>query len=90
MRVHEAGLQAPTILVELDSYDIAPSAHESDAYQMAPPALGSGAEPDFRIVEEVFRWKQNRWGVAPGAVATVSVADPSVRQPGKRDRRRRG
>ena len=50
MQVHEAGLQ-PTVLVEFDSYDIARSAHESEAYQKALQALGSGAERDFRIVE---------------------------------------
>src|SRR5215469_3559157 len=53
MRVHEAGLQQPTVLVEFDSYDIARSAHESEAYQKALQALGSGAERDVRIVEGV-------------------------------------
>ena len=52
-QVHEAGLQQPTVLVEFDSYDIARSAHESEAYQKALQALGSGAERDFRIVEGV-------------------------------------
>jgi serine/threonine protein kinase/tetratricopeptide (TPR) repeat protein len=33
------------------SYDIARSAHESEAYQKALQALGSGAARDFRIVE---------------------------------------
>ena len=51
MQVHEAGLQQRTIVVEFDSYDIALAAHESDAYQKALQALGSGAERDFRIVE---------------------------------------
>lgn len=51
MQVHEAGLQQRTILVEFDSYEIARSAHESDAYQKALQALGSGAERDFRIVD---------------------------------------
>jgi uncharacterized protein (DUF1330 family) len=46
-------LQQRTILVEFDSYDIARSAHESEAYQKALQALGSGAERDFRIVEGV-------------------------------------
>ena len=49
--VHEAGLQERTILVEFDSYDIARSARECEAYQKALQALGSGAERDFRIVE---------------------------------------
>jgi uncharacterized protein (DUF1330 family) len=51
MQVREAGLQLPTVLVEFDRYDIARSAHESEAYQKALQALGSGAERDFRIVE---------------------------------------
>jgi uncharacterized protein (DUF1330 family) len=51
IQVHEAGLQLRTILVEFDSYDIALAAHESEAYQKALQALGSGAERDFRIVE---------------------------------------
>ena len=50
---HEAGLQLRTILVEFDSYEIALAAHESEAYQKALQALGSGAERDFRIVEGV-------------------------------------
>jgi uncharacterized protein (DUF1330 family) len=48
---HEAGLQQRTVVVEFDSYDIALAAHESDAYQEALKALGSGAERDFRVVE---------------------------------------
>jgi uncharacterized protein (DUF1330 family) len=48
---HEAGLALRTILVEFDSYEIALAAHESEAYQKAVQALGSGAERDFRIVE---------------------------------------
>jgi uncharacterized protein (DUF1330 family) len=51
MQAHEAGLQQPTVLVEFDSYDIARSAHESEAYQKALQALGSSAERDVRIVE---------------------------------------
>ena len=51
MQPHEAGLQQPTVLVEFDSYDIARSARESDVYQKALRALGSGADRDFRIVE---------------------------------------
>ena len=47
----EAGLPLRTVLVEFDSYDIAVAAHESEAYQKALQALGSGAERDFRIVE---------------------------------------
>ena len=51
IEAHEAGLQLRTILVEFDSYEIALAAHESEAYQKALQALGSGAERDFRIVE---------------------------------------
>src|SRR5262245_52165881 len=47
MQVYEAGLQQPTVLVEFDSYDIARLAHESEPYQMALQALGSGAQRDF-------------------------------------------
>ena len=53
IEVHEAGMQERTILVEFHSYDIARSAHESEAYQKALQALGSGAQRDFRIVEGV-------------------------------------
>jgi uncharacterized protein (DUF1330 family) len=48
---HEAGLPLRAIVVEFDSYEIALKAHESEAYQKALQALGSGAERDFRIVE---------------------------------------
>ena len=51
IQTQEAGLQQRTILVEFDSYEIAVAAHESEAYQKALLALGSGAERDFRIVE---------------------------------------
>jgi uncharacterized protein (DUF1330 family) len=51
IQAHEAGLQQRTIVVEFDSYDRALAAHDSEAYQKALQALGSGAERDFRIVE---------------------------------------
>ena len=51
MRPHEAGLPLRTIVVEFDSYETALAAHDSEAYQKALQALGSGAERDFRIVE---------------------------------------
>ena len=51
IQAHEAGLQLRTILVEFGSYETALAAHESEAYQKALQALGSGAERDFRIVE---------------------------------------
>jgi len=48
---HEAGLPLRKTLVEFDSYEIALAARESEVYQKALQALGSGAERDFRIVE---------------------------------------
>ena len=51
MQVYEAGLQQRTVIVEFDSYETALAAHESEPYQAALRALGSGAERDFRIVE---------------------------------------
>ena len=51
VQAHEVGLQQRTLIVEFDSYDIAVAAHQSEAYQKALQALGSGAERDFRIVE---------------------------------------
>jgi len=51
VQAHEAGLQQRTVLVGFDSYEIALAAHESEAYQKALQALGSGAVRDFRIVE---------------------------------------
>jgi len=51
IQTREAGLQLRAILVEFDSYQTALAAHESNAYQKALQALGSGAERDFRIVE---------------------------------------
>ena len=39
------------MIVEFDSYDIALTAHESESYQKALQALGSGAQRDYRIVE---------------------------------------
>jgi uncharacterized protein (DUF1330 family) len=51
VQAHEAGLQQRTVVVEFDSFDTAVAVHESEAYQKALQALGSGAERDFRIVE---------------------------------------
>ena len=51
VQAHEAGSPQRTVLVEFDSYDRAVAARESEAYQKALEALGSGAERDFRIVE---------------------------------------
>jgi uncharacterized protein (DUF1330 family) len=51
VQAYEAGLLQRTIVVEFDSYEIALAAHESEPYQKALHALGSGAQRDFRIVE---------------------------------------
>ncbi|MGA2584556.1 MAG: DUF1330 domain-containing protein [Tepidisphaeraceae bacterium] len=51
LQVYEAGIPQRAIVVEFDSYDIAVAARESEAYQAALHALGSGAQRDFRIVE---------------------------------------
>jgi uncharacterized protein (DUF1330 family) len=48
---YEAGLPLRTILVEFDSYEIGLAARQSEAYQKALLAFGSGALRDFRIVE---------------------------------------
>ncbi|MBV8672099.1 MAG: DUF1330 domain-containing protein [Acidobacteriaceae bacterium] len=48
---HEAGQALRTILVEFDSFEKALAARESEPYQRALQALGSGADRDFRIVE---------------------------------------
>lgn len=48
---YEAGRRQPTVVVEFDSFDIALAAHESEGYQAALQALGTGAERDFRLVE---------------------------------------
>ncbi len=53
VQAHEAGLQQRTVVVEFDSYETALVAHESEAYQKALQAVGSGAERDYRIVEGV-------------------------------------
>jgi uncharacterized protein (DUF1330 family) len=53
VQAHGAGLQQRTVIVEFDSYEIALTAHESESYQKALHALGSGAERDYRIVEGV-------------------------------------
>jgi uncharacterized protein (DUF1330 family) len=51
IQAHEAGSPLRTIIVEFDSYEKALAARESEAYQKALLALGSGAERDVRIVE---------------------------------------
>ena len=51
VQAHEAGLQQRVVLVEFDSYETALAARQSESYQKALQALGSGAVRDFRIVE---------------------------------------
>jgi uncharacterized protein (DUF1330 family) len=51
VQADEAEVQQRTIIVEFDSYVIALVPYESQAYQKALQALGSGAERDNRIVE---------------------------------------
>jgi uncharacterized protein (DUF1330 family) len=51
IHAYEAGLRQRIVVVEFDSYEVALKARESEAYQKALQALGSGAERDFRIVE---------------------------------------
>jgi uncharacterized protein (DUF1330 family) len=53
VKAHEAGLPLRTVIVEFDRYDTALAAYESEAYEKALQALGSGAERDHRIVEGV-------------------------------------
>ena len=56
MQVQEAGLQKPTVVVEFDSYDIARLAHESEAYQKALQALGTGAAAGQYSSESPDEW----------------------------------
>ena len=51
VQAHEAGLEQRTVVVEFDSYEMALAARQSEDYQKALQALGSGADRDFRIVE---------------------------------------
>jgi uncharacterized protein (DUF1330 family) len=51
VQAHEAGVKERTVIVEFDSFEIAVKARESEAYQKALQAMGSGAQRDFRIVE---------------------------------------
>jgi uncharacterized protein (DUF1330 family) len=47
----EAGIKQRTVVTEFESFAKAVETYESQAYQKALQALGSGAERDFRIVE---------------------------------------
>lgn len=51
--VYESGLMQRVAVVEFDSLEQAHKAHDSDAYQAAVRALGTGADRDIRIVEGV-------------------------------------
>jgi len=74
---HEAGLQLRSVLVEFDSYDIALAAYESEAYQSALQALGSGAERDFRIVEARDHISINQWdGFNVFGISTAAAGPP--------------
>ncbi len=50
-KAYESGLMQRVVVIEFDSVDKAVAAHDSDAYQAALKALGSGADRDIRIVE---------------------------------------
>src|SRR5262252_4993220 len=50
-KAYESGLMQRVVVIEFDSVDKAIAAHDSDAYQAALKALGSGAVRDIRIVE---------------------------------------
>jgi len=50
-KAYESGLMQRVVIIEFDSVDKAVAAHDSDAYQAALKALGTGADRDIRIVE---------------------------------------
>ena len=50
-RVHEAGLQQRTVIIEFDSVEQAKATHDSPAYQEALAALAGGVEREIRIIE---------------------------------------
>jgi uncharacterized protein (DUF1330 family) len=50
-KAYESGLMQRVVVIEFDTVDKAVAAHDSDAYQAALKALGSGADRDIRIVE---------------------------------------
>lgn len=49
--VFEAGVHQRVVVIEFDSVDAAVAAHDSEPYQGALRALGTGAVRDIRIVE---------------------------------------
>jgi uncharacterized protein (DUF1330 family) len=51
-KTYEAGLNARTVVIEFDSLDKALAAHDTEGYQAALKALGTGnVERDMRVVE---------------------------------------
>jgi uncharacterized protein (DUF1330 family) len=52
-KMHEAGLDQRTIVIEFESVEKAIGAYESAGYQAALKVLGNAAKRDFRIVEGV-------------------------------------
>jgi uncharacterized protein (DUF1330 family) len=52
-KVYENGVNQRIVIIEFDSVDKAVAAHDSDGYQTALKALGSGADREIRIVEGV-------------------------------------
>jgi len=50
-KAYESGLMQRVVVIEFDSVDKAVAAHDSQGYQAALKALGSGADRDIRIVE---------------------------------------
>jgi uncharacterized protein (DUF1330 family) len=50
-KTFESGLMQRVVIIEFDSVEDAIKAHDSDAYQAALKALGTGADRDIRIAE---------------------------------------
>jgi uncharacterized protein (DUF1330 family) len=52
-KAYESGLMQRVVVIEFDSVEQAIATHDSQAYQAALAALGTGADRDIRIVEGV-------------------------------------
>jgi uncharacterized protein (DUF1330 family) len=50
-KAYESGVMQRVVIIEFDSVEKAVAAHDTDGYQAALKALGSGADRDIRIVE---------------------------------------
>ena len=50
-KAYESGLMQRVVIIEFDSVDKAVAAHDSEGYQAALRALGSGADRDIRVIE---------------------------------------